>query len=97
MSKTTRLFISMIFSLTLLVMLWLVLQAESLAQPCSAHITVTSTADSGAGTLRQALADVCSGGTIDFAPALANQVVTLTSGELIITQTVTIETPMPLI
>ena len=93
MSKTTHLFISMVFSMILLAMLWLVLQAESLAQPCSNHITVSSTADSGPGTLRQALADVCSGGTIDFAPALANQVVTLTSGELMITQTVTLENP----
>jgi hypothetical protein len=33
---------------------------------CSGTITVTSTADSGAGSLRQAVADVCAGGTIDF-------------------------------
>ena len=34
--------------------------------PCSSAIIVTSAADSGAGTLRQAIADVCAGGTITF-------------------------------
>jgi len=33
---------------------------------CSATVTVTSNADSGAGSLRQAIADVCGGGTITF-------------------------------
>ncbi len=31
-----------------------------------AQITVTSTADSGPGTLRQAVIDIPAGGTIDF-------------------------------
>ena len=34
---------------------------------CSAAITVTSDLDSGAGTLRQALVDICANGTITFA------------------------------
>jgi hypothetical protein len=33
---------------------------------CSNALTVTSDLDSGAGTLRQAIADVCAGGTITF-------------------------------
>ncbi len=33
---------------------------------CINAITVTNNADSGQGSLRQAMADVCSGGTIDF-------------------------------
>jgi LPXTG-site transpeptidase (sortase) family protein len=34
---------------------------------CPSAITVTSNADSGAGTLRQAIYDICPGGTISFA------------------------------
>jgi outer membrane protein assembly factor BamB len=33
---------------------------------CAPRFTVTSTADSGPGSLRQAIKDVCPGGTIDF-------------------------------
>jgi hypothetical protein len=33
---------------------------------CASNITVTNNADSGAGSLRQAIADVCAGGTITF-------------------------------
>jgi LPXTG-site transpeptidase (sortase) family protein len=40
-------------------------QARSLAA-CLNNITVTNSNDSGAGSLRQAVAAVCSGGTIDF-------------------------------
>ena len=36
----------------------------------STAITVTSNADSGAGTLRQAIADICGGGTITIQPGL---------------------------
>jgi beta-glucanase (GH16 family) len=43
---------------------------------CSSDVTVTSTADSGAGSLRKALGSVCVGGTIHFAPALAGQTIT---------------------
>jgi hypothetical protein len=43
---------------------------------CSSNVTVTSTADSGAGSLRKALGSVCAGGTIHFAPALAGQTIT---------------------
>jgi len=53
---------------------------------CSNAITVTSNADSGAGSLRQALADICDGGTIDFA---ADTAVTLTS-PLVVNRSVTV-------
>jgi hypothetical protein len=46
---------------------------------CPSDITVTSTADSGAGSLRKALGSVCVGGTIHFDPALAGQTITLAS------------------
>jgi hypothetical protein len=55
-------------------------------------ITVTSTADNGAGTLRAALALAGNNNTINFAlsfPAL----VTLTTGELLVTNNVTISGP----
>src|SRR6185295_15822140 len=38
---------------------------------CLSSITVTSNADSGAGTLRQAIADACSGGTVNFHSSLS--------------------------
>jgi predicted outer membrane repeat protein len=60
---------------------------------CLSTVTVTSTADGGAGSLRQAIADVCDGETIDFAAGLANQTIVLTSAELSITRTVTITNP----
>jgi len=46
---------------------------------CSPSILVTSTADSGAGTLRQALAEVCPGGTVDL-NGIAGQTVSLSPG-----------------
>ena len=45
-------------------------------------ITVTTTADSGAGSLRAAIAQAKAGDTIEFDARLANQTITLTSGQL---------------
>ena len=59
---------------------------------CSTPITVTSNADSGAGTLREAITKVCADGTINFDPSLNNSVITLTS-ELEVSQNVTITGP----
>src|SRR6267378_1229606 len=53
-------------------------------------ITVTNTNDSGPGSLRQALADASDGDTITFAVAGAIQ---LTSGELVIDNSITISGP----
>ncbi|MEM1169130.1 MAG: DUF4347 domain-containing protein [Cyanobacteria bacterium P01_H01_bin.35] len=47
-----------------------------------ATITVTNNNDSGTGSLRQAIADANSGDTIEFDSSLANQSITLTSGQL---------------
>jgi hypothetical protein len=49
-----------------------------------ATITVTNTNDSGAGSLRQALADADDGDPITFDSALAGQTITLTTTELAI-------------
>jgi predicted outer membrane repeat protein len=67
------------------------LGAAEYSPPCA--ITVTNTNDSGPNSLRQALVDVCDGGTVDFDPSLADQTILLTSTELVITKTVTITNP----
>ncbi|HEX8889752.1 MAG TPA: cadherin-like domain-containing protein, partial [Pyrinomonadaceae bacterium] len=59
---------------------------------CQSNVTVTSTNDSGAGSLRQAIADACPGATIDFNIAGAGpHTITLTSGELAISKNLTIQ------
>ena len=62
---------TVIFTVMLLAGIGGVVQARGLAQPqssvaCLSSSVVTSTLDSGAGTLRQALAEVCTDGTITF-------------------------------
>jgi len=47
------------------------LALPNFAVACDNAITVTSENNSGVGTLRQALVDVCSGGTIDFSGAMS--------------------------
>ena len=65
-----------------------------LALPAAAQAvtTVTNTNDSGAGSLRAAIASAPSGDTIDFAPGVSGTI-TLTSGVLSITQSVTLAGP----
>jgi hypothetical protein len=58
-------------------------------------IMVTNTNDSGPGSLRQALADANDGDTIQFDPALNGQTITLTSGELVVADSITISGPGP--
>src|SRR5260370_22692073 len=53
-------------------------------------ITVTSTNDSGPGSLRQALADANDGDTIEFA---VTGTIGLTSGELLVDTSITISGP----
>src|SRR5580704_10485396 len=55
-------------------------------------ITVTTTSDSGAGSLRQAVADAQSGDTIVF-NLLAQSKIVLTSGELVLSNSITISGP----
>ena len=54
-------------------------------------IEVTNTNNGGAGSLRQALADAVDGGTITFANSIRNGIITLTSGELEVNKSVTID------
>ena len=56
----------------------------------AATITVTSTGDSGPGSLRQAIIDASPGGTINFA---VTGTITLTSGQLTITRGLTVQGP----
>jgi len=58
----------------------------------AATVTVTSTADNGAGTLRNALAGVANGDTINFTVTGS---ITLTTGELVISNSVNILGPGP--
>jgi hypothetical protein len=54
-------------------------------------LTVTTTADSGPGSLRAEIAAAQSGDTIVFDPSLAGQTITLTSGQLVINKSLTID------
>jgi len=56
-------------------------------------LIVTSSADSGPGSLRDTIGSAPSGATIEFAPDVTS--ITLTSGELDITQSLDIEGPGP--
>src|SRR5437762_33895 len=58
-------------------------------------LIVTTTADSGPGSLRQALADAQDGDTIQFDPALNGQSILLTTAELVISKNITINGPGP--
>src|SRR5580765_3091210 len=57
----------------------------------AATVTVTSTADSGPGSLRSAIAAASAGDTIDF--AIAGPAIILTSGELAVNLDLTIQGP----
>jgi hypothetical protein len=58
----------------------------------AATLTVTNTADNGPGTLRAALTNVVNGDTINFS---ITGTITLTNGELLVTNNVTILGPAP--
>ena len=63
---------------------------------CTPNPIVTSTADSGAGTLREALANVCTGNTITFNIAGPGpDTITLTTGELVVGKNATINYTNP--
>jgi len=69
--------------------------ALALAAPAVAQAaqTVTNTNDSGTGSLRAAIAAASSGDTINFDSSLNGQTITLTTGPLMITQSLTISGP----
>ncbi|HKP04967.1 MAG TPA: right-handed parallel beta-helix repeat-containing protein [Chthoniobacterales bacterium] len=60
-----------------------------------ATLIVTSTADSGTGSLRGTIAAANDGDTIQFDPALNGQTIILTSDELVIDNDITIDGPGP--
>ncbi|MBX3009912.1 MAG: hypothetical protein KF832_00345 [Caldilineaceae bacterium] len=76
-----------IFSWGLVLGLWI--GTSQAAQ--AATITVTTTGDSGVGSLRQAVASAAVGDTIDFAPSLSGATIALSSGRLVLTKTLTID------
>ncbi len=60
-------------------------------QVCGMSIVVINTNNSGAGSLRQAMVDICPGGTITFSAVFNTpQTITLTSGEMLINKDFTI-------
>ena len=61
--------------------------------PTPPTLIVTTTADSGPGSLRQALADAHDGDIIGFAAALNGQTITLTSAQLVVDKSITIYGP----
>jgi hypothetical protein len=58
-------------------------------------LTVFNNADSGPGSLRDRISAANSGDTIVFDPSLAGQTITLTSGQLVIAQSLDIENTLP--
>src|SRR5262249_52931656 len=64
---------------------------DQLRLTCPDSMTVTSSAGGGSGSLRKAVGSVWVGGTVNFAPALAGQTITLTSGPLTLGKNVTID------
>src|SRR6266446_202299 len=62
---------------------------------CATDPIVTTNADSGAGSLRQAIQDACAGSTItfDMTPGHVISPITLTSAELVISKNLTIQGP----
>jgi beta-glucanase (GH16 family) len=64
---------------------------ERVPVPPPTELVVTTLADSGPGSLREALALIADGGTITFDPAIGAGTITLTSGQLAIDRSVTID------
>ncbi len=69
-----------------------VTQSFSINVTCVTNPVVTNTNDSGAGSLREAIATACPGSTITFGLP-ANLTITLTSGELALNKNLTIQGP----
>ena len=65
--------------------------ASALAPASANAIVVSNTADSGAGSLRQAILDSQDGDTITFASSLHGQTITLNDGSLFINKDITLD------
>jgi hypothetical protein len=94
MKKLTLL--GMIFTCLLGLALWQQQRFVAKAAPIFNTLTVINTNDSGAGSLRQAIADAASGDTITFDTAgtfATPQTIALTSGELVVSKSLTIQGP----
>jgi predicted outer membrane repeat protein len=69
-------------------------QTEALDQRCLlSTLTVLNTNDSGTGSLRAEIAAASKGDTIVFDPSLDGQTINLTSGELVINNSLTVQGP----
>lgn len=89
MSRISHLILALILGLFCLFLLF-----QTVVSPVRAvDLIVLNTDDSGAGSLRQAIADAGNGDTILFDSSLNGQTITLTSGQLLITKTLTISGP----
>ena len=79
-------------AVTLLVIAGLLVGAGETVQAATT-ITVANLDDSGAGSLRQAIADASPGDIIDFDPSILPGTILLTTGELSISTDLTIDGP----
>jgi hypothetical protein len=70
---------------------WLLLAGHAPTAVHAATLTVTTTNDNGAGSLRAQIAAAAAGDTIVFAPGLSGQTITLTSGEILINKSLTLD------
>ncbi|MEP7341619.1 MAG: putative Ig domain-containing protein, partial [Acidobacteriota bacterium] len=68
-----------------------VTQNFSINITCASNPVVTTNADGGAGSLREAIALACPGSTISFQAGIS--IITLTSGELVVNKNLTIQGP----
>lgn len=75
--------------------LFVILSILQLQFVSAAELFVTTAADSGEGSLRQAIEDASAGDTILFDEALNGSVITLTSGELLLDKPLSIVGPGP--
>ncbi|HST23330.1 MAG TPA: S8 family serine peptidase, partial [Blastocatellia bacterium] len=64
----------------------------NLSNTCPGSFVVTSNGDNGAGTLRDVIGNACAGATVTFAPGVTGMI-TLTTGELMINKSITINGP----
>lgn len=69
------------------------LKAFTLSPPCTTNPIVVNNSDSGAGSLRQAIADACDASTITFNMAMVASPITLTTDTLVINKNLTITGP----